>query len=156
MLHRPDDLDITVADRPTAPLDWIIRQGRTYRREVTHHADVRISRVYEERRPQDGVRILVDRLWPRGLRKDEARIDAWERDIAPSPSLRTWFGHDPERFAEFALRYEDELHDAQHAPALERLRAHRMLGGLTLVTATRDVECSHAAVIARLLTHEPA
>ena len=121
-----------------------------------HHVDVRIGRVYEDRRPQDGARILVDRLWPRGLRKDEARIDAWERDIAPSASLRTWFAHDRGRFTEFARRYEDELHDPQHAPSLERLRAHLSLGRLTLVTATRDVECSHAAVIARLLTHEPA
>lgn len=123
---------------------------------MTHHGDIRISRVVEDRRPQDGARILVDRSWPRGLVKDEARIDAWERDIAPSSTLRTWFGRDRERFAEFARRYEDELHDAQHARALERLRTHLSLGRLTLVTATRDVECSHAAVIARLLTREPA
>lgn len=95
----------------------------------------------------------MDRLWPRGLAKDEVHVDAWERDIAPSPALRSWFAHDRDRFAEFARRYEDELHDEQHASALERLRSHLPLGRLTLVTATRDVECSHAVVIARVLSH---
>ena len=112
--------------------------------------------MVEDRRPQDGARILVDRSWPRWLRKDEARIDAWERDIAPSTSLRAWFAHDRERFTEFTRRYEGELRDPQHAAALERLRTHLMLGRLTLVTATRDVETSHAAVIARLLMRETA
>lgn len=119
---------------------------------MTQEVDVRVKRAYEDRRPEDGSRILVDRLWPRGLAKDEAHIDAWERDIAPSTSLRTWFGHDPGRFDEFARKYEDELHDAEHASALKRLRSHLSLGRLTLVTATRDVECSHAVVLARILS----
>ena len=115
--------------------------------------DIHIKRAYDVRRPEDGARILVDRLWPRGLAKDEAYVDAWERDIAPSPSLRTWFGHNPERFDEFSLKYEDELHDEQHALALDRLHSHLSFGRLTLVTATRDVTYSHAVVIARVLAH---
>lgn len=93
----------------------------------------------------------MDRLWPRGLAKDEARIDAWERDVAPSAHLRTWFGHDPDRFDEFARRYRDELLDAHHVSAVQRLRSHLPYGHLTLVTATRDVARSHAAVLAHLL-----
>lgn len=114
--------------------------------------DVRIKRAYEDRHPDDGARILVDRLWPRGLAKDEAHIDAWERDVAPSTPLRTWFGHAPERFEEFSRRYRDELADDDHARALERLRSHLAYGPLTLVTATRDINCSHAAVLASVLT----
>lgn len=106
---------------------------------------VRVRRVYDEPVPQDGVRILVDRMWPRGMRKDD--LDAeWLRDVAPSTPLRKWFDHDPARFAEFCRRYRDEL---SGNPDLDRLRATE--GPVTLLTATADVEHSHAAVLAELL-----
>ena len=71
--------------------------------------EVRVRRVYEEPAPGDGMRVLVDRIWPRGLRKDAARLDEWARDLAPSTELRTWYGHDPAKFGEFRRRYQAEL-----------------------------------------------
>lgn len=97
----------------------------------------------------DGVRVLVDRVWPRGLRKDAARLDAWRKDLAPTTVLRKWYGHDPERFAEFRRRYEAELAGA--ADALAELRALAGRGRLTLLTATRDMAHSNAQVLADLL-----
>jgi uncharacterized protein YeaO (DUF488 family) len=97
-----------------------------------------------------GTRVLIDGIWPRGVRKAEAPVDEWLRDVAPSAELRKWFGHDPERFAEFRERYRDELDEEPRRTALERLR--NLAGqGLTLLTATKDVEHSHAAVLAELL-----
>ncbi len=113
--------------------------------------NIPIKRAYEAPDSSDGARVLVDRLWPRGLAKDGARIDAWERDVAPSTELRTWFGHDPERFDEFERRYRRELEDEPRVIALTRMRKHLANGGMTLVTATRDPSCSHAAVLARVL-----
>jgi uncharacterized protein YeaO (DUF488 family) len=116
--------------------------------------DARVRRVYEHPEPQDGTRVLVDRLWPRGLRKDAARLDEWAKDVAPSSELRTWYGHDPEKFGEFRRRYAAEL--AQGAPraALEHLATLTAAGPVTLLTATRDVEHSQAAVLAELLRHQ--
>lgn len=95
--------------------------------------------------------MLVDRLWPRGLAKDRADIDAWERVIAPSDELRRWYGHDPARFAEFTKRYQTELADPVRQEAVERLRQLMLDGPLTLLTATRDIDHSQAAVLADLL-----
>ena len=116
--------------------------------------DVRVRRVYEEPEPQDGTRVLVDRLWPRGLRKDAARFDEWAKDVAPSTELRTWYGHDPAKFGEFCRRYTAEL--AQGAPraALDHLAALTAAGPVTLLTATRDVEHSEAVVLAQLLQQQ--
>ena len=114
---------------------------------------VRIGRVYDDPDPTHGARILVDRLWPRGVRKDGACIDTWEKDVAPSAQLRTWYGHDPTRFEEFARRYRSELADPARTRALERLRQLRDTTGLTLLTATRDLEHSHAAVLAEVIQH---
>ena len=116
--------------------------------------DVRVRRVYEEPEPQDGTRVLVDRLWPRGLRKDAARFDEWAKDVAPSTELRTWYGHDPAKFGEFCRRYMAEL--AQGAPraALDHLAALTAAGPVTLLTATRDVEHSEAVVLAQLLQQQ--
>ncbi|HVW33603.1 MAG TPA: DUF488 family protein [Acidimicrobiia bacterium] len=113
---------------------------------------VRVARVYDEPGGRDGTRVLVDRLWPRGLKKDDAVLDHWCREIAPSTELRKWYGHDPDRFAEFAERYRAELDDADHAEALAALRrlAGRP-GGLTLLTATKSLELSQAAVLASVL-----
>ena len=114
--------------------------------------DVRVGRVYDKPSAADGVRVLVDRVWPRGLRKDELQLDDWARDAAPSADLRTWYGHDPAKFEEFRRRYLGELTGSAPRAALGRLRALARSGRpLTLLTATRDVEHSQAAVLARLL-----
>lgn len=113
--------------------------------------DVRVRRVYDDPSAQDGVRVLVDRIWPRGLRKDAARLDEWPRDVAPSTELRTWYGHDPGKFAEFRRRYLAELASPGPAGALARLRSLAADGPVTLLTATRDLSLSQAAVLADLL-----
>ena len=113
--------------------------------------EVRVRRVYEKASAADGARVLVDRVWPRGLRKDAARLDEWVKDVAPSTELRKWYGHDPEKFGEFSRRYLEELTGSEQRAALGRLRALADAGPLTLLTATRDVEHSQAAVLARLL-----
>ncbi|MGY1454924.1 DUF488 domain-containing protein [Streptomyces sp. SS8] len=112
---------------------------------------VRVRRVYEEAGPGDGRRVLVDRIWPRGLSRDAAELDEWCKDAAPSDGLRRWYGHDPQRYAEFAGRYRAELEEAGRHEAVERLRESAGEGTLTLLTATRDAEHSHAAVLAKVL-----
>lgn len=107
-------------------------------------------------RPASGHRVLVDRLWPRGVRKDDAPFDEWLRDVAPSTELRHWYAHDPRRFDEFAARYRAELATPPAAAALDRLRAEAGHGTLVLVTATREVELSHLAVLADVLAAAPA
>ena len=114
-------------------------------------SDVRVRRVYEAPSPDDGARVLVDRIWPRGLRKDAARLDEWAKDAAPSTELRQWYGHDPAKFDEFRRRYLDELSGRAQRTELGRLRALASAGPLTLLTATRDVELSQAAVLAQVL-----
>ena len=112
---------------------------------------VRARRVYEEPEASDGKRILVDRLWPRGLRKDAAHLDEWLKAIAPSDELRRWYGHDPAKFGEFRRRYGDELRDPDRAGALAHLRELAAAGPVTLLTATRDLEHSEAADLAERL-----
>jgi uncharacterized protein YeaO (DUF488 family) len=109
---------------------------------------IRIARVYEDIDPDDGQRVLVDRIWPRGFRKDDPRVGIWCKDVAPSKELREWYHHQPERFDEFASRYEAEL---SNSAALVELRKLTKRGIVTLVTATREVDGSHAAVLAKLL-----
>jgi uncharacterized protein YeaO (DUF488 family) len=111
----------------------------------------RVRRVYDEPEAADGARVLVDRVWPRGLRKEALKLDDWAKDVAPSAGLRTWYGHDPAKFAEFRERYLDELGAPPQRAALDRLRARAAAGPLTLLTATRDVGHSQAAVLAKLL-----
>jgi uncharacterized protein YeaO (DUF488 family) len=112
---------------------------------------VRVRRVYEQPERDDGDRVLVDRVWPRGLAKNKAALSEWCKDVAPSTELRKWYGHDPARFAEFARRYEAELADANRSAALRHLRDLANHGQLTLVTATKAVDISQAAVLADLL-----
>ena len=112
--------------------------------------DVRIKRIHEPASDDDGTRVLVDRVWPRGVRKADARLDEWCREVAPSPDLRKWFGHDPARFDEFARRYRAELGGVPEV--LERLRARAREGRLTLLYAARDPACNHARVLAEVLT----
>jgi uncharacterized protein YeaO (DUF488 family) len=109
---------------------------------------IRATRIYEDVGPDDGQRVLVDRIWPRGIRKDDPRVGIWRKDVAPSKELRDWYHHRPEWFAEFAVRYEAEL---SGNPALDELRRLTSRGVVTLVTATREVEISHAAVLAKLV-----
>ena len=113
--------------------------------------DVRIRRVYDEPSTADGTRVLVDRVWPRGLRKDTLRLDDWLKDVAPSTELRKWYGHDPAKFGEFRQRYLGEFAGGRQRAAPGRLRALASGGPLTLLTATRDLDHSQAAVLARLL-----
>ncbi|MEV6605190.1 DUF488 family protein [Kutzneria sp. NPDC051319] len=110
---------------------------------------VRVARVYDDPSPEDGVRVLVDRLWPRGLRKDLAQLDSWCRSVAPSDELRIWYGHDPSLFEEFAERYRAELTAADRQTALRGLI--ETTGTLTLLTATKALEISNAAVLADVL-----
>lgn len=112
---------------------------------------VRVRRVYDEPEPADGVRILVDRLWPRGVGKRELHHDAWMKEVAPSTALRTWYGHRPERFEEFARRYREELRAPPAADAYGQLRERARSRTVTLLTATRDVERSAATVLAQRL-----
>ncbi len=112
---------------------------------------VRVKRVYDEPDPSDGQRVLVDRLWPRGLSKDAVAVDEWLRDVAPSDDLRRWYRHDPARFAEFADRYRAELADAAHLGALQRLREYAEAGPVTLLTAVRDLAYAHTAVLVDLI-----
>jgi uncharacterized protein YeaO (DUF488 family) len=109
--------------------------------------EVRIERIYEKPSSQDGRRVLVDRLWPRGVSKERAKLDDWCKEVAPSDELRRWYGHDPERFEEFAARYRAELAEGEQAEALARLAAEAKSGTVTLLTATRDPEISQAAVL---------
>ena len=113
--------------------------------------NIRVRRVYDDPSGGDGARILVDRVWPRGLRKDAARLDDWAKDVAPSTELRKWYGHDPARFEEFRRRYLAELAAPGPREALGRLRALAADGPVTLLTATRDLSLSQAEVLAQLL-----
>jgi len=113
---------------------------------------VRVRRIYDAPMPDDGTRVLVDRLWPRGVSKARAQLDEWCKPIAPSSELRTWYHHDPELFDEFTRRYTDELRDPEPAAALAHLRELASQQTLTLLTATKDPDISEAAVLADLLT----
>jgi uncharacterized protein YeaO (DUF488 family) len=111
--------------------------------------DVRVKRVYERAERSDGYRILIDRLWPRGVSRERARLDAWERDLAPSAELRMWFGHRPDRFEEFRRRYLDELR--QQRPRLSELRRRARHRTVTLVFAARDTEHNDAIVLGEVI-----
>jgi uncharacterized protein YeaO (DUF488 family) len=114
--------------------------------------DVRVRRVYDEPAAGDGIRVLVDRVWPRGLRKDAAALDEWAKDVAPSTELRKWYAHDPAKFEEFRRRYAVELAGPAQRAALARLCTLAGTGRpLTLLTATKDADHSQAAVLAALL-----
>lgn len=110
---------------------------------------VRIKRIYEPRASADGYRALVDRLWPRGISKARAALDAWLVELAPSSELRQWFGHDPGRFAEFARRYRTELRAQRRT--LDGLRARAARERVTLLYAARDARINHAAVLREVL-----
>jgi uncharacterized protein YeaO (DUF488 family) len=112
-------------------------------------SDVRIKRIYDPAEPDDGYRVLVDHIWPRGVSKERARLDEWAREIAPSDELRRWFDHVPERFEEFRTRYIDEL--AGHAEEIGELAARAGSGTVTILYAARDREHNNAVVVAELV-----
>jgi uncharacterized protein YeaO (DUF488 family) len=118
---------------------------------MTSQPKVRVRRVYDEPYPEDGTRVLVDRTWPRGLAKERAGIGEWAKAVAPSTDLRRWYGHDPRRFEKFRRRYEVELAEPERQAALRQLGELVRSGPLTLLTATRDIDHSQAAVLAEHL-----
>ena len=111
---------------------------------------VRIKRIYDPPAPEDGSRILVDRLWPRGVAKEAARIDEWLKEVAPSDGLRRWFSHDPARWEEFRECYLAELQEQRNI--VERLRAEAKKGTVTLLFAARDTEHNNAVVLKEMLS----
>lgn len=115
---------------------------------------LRLKRVYEPAANEDGVRVLVDRLWPRGLRKEVAKVDHWMKETAPSAALRQWFGHDPERWEEFRRRYAQELRLRE--PDLERIRGLARGGTVTLLFGARDEEHNDAVVLREVLLKRAA
>src|SRR5579883_659852 len=119
-----------------------------------HKSTIQMKRVYDEPEPGDGTRVLVDRLWPRGLSKEQARINIWLKDIAPSNELRKWFGHDPEKFAQFRQRYTQELTSGTAQEALQQLRSMTEKGALTLLYAAHDSAHSNAIVLRDILLQQ--
>jgi uncharacterized protein YeaO (DUF488 family) len=114
-------------------------------------AEVRVRRVYDEPDDNDGFRVLVDRIWPRGMTKARAALDEWCKDVAPSTELRKWYSHDRAKFQEFSHRYGAELEQAERAQALQHLRDLAADRRLTLLTASKDADISEAAVLAAIL-----
>jgi uncharacterized protein YeaO (DUF488 family) len=119
---------------------------------MTHIPHVQVRRAYDPPEADDGQRVLVDRLWPRGLSKERAHLDEWCKEVAPSTELRQWYGHDPDRYDEFARRYRAELDEPERAAAFAKLRELAAHGPLTLLTASKRSDISEATVLAGLLT----
>ncbi|MGI8760798.1 MAG: DUF488 domain-containing protein [Jatrophihabitantaceae bacterium] len=117
---------------------------------VSKH-EVKLGRAYDEPARGDGARVLVDRIWPRGLSKDKAHLDEWCKAVAPSTTLRKWYQHDPDRFEEFGRRYREELDVPERAEAVQHLRELAKHRTLTLLTATKHAEISEAAVLVDVL-----
>ncbi|MGG4554349.1 DUF488 domain-containing protein [Paenibacillus humicus] len=112
---------------------------------------LKIKRIYENPAFEDGKRILVDRIWPRGISKAEAQLDLWMKEIAPSTGLRKWFAHKPERYAEFSKRYEQELAAQEVKVYIEQLRSWMESGTVTLLYAAKDQKHNHALVLQEVL-----
>ncbi len=129
---------VGTASRPAASRFFIISLGKTV-------VDIRIKRIYDMPDPSDGIRILVDRLWPRGQKKVTAAIDVWAKDLAPSHQLRRWFAHDAEKFEEFTRRYHHELESAE--AEIDRLMASAGDGAVTLIYAAKNTKCNNAVVL---------
>jgi uncharacterized protein YeaO (DUF488 family) len=125
--------------------------GKAKPREPKRRAPtpIRVKRVYDPPAAADGMRILIDRLWPRGIKKEAMRLDLWVKEISPSTGLRQWYKHDPERFAEFRRRYLAEI--AEQREFLDALLAKLRGHSVTLVTATRELDLSHAEVLREVL-----
>lgn len=113
---------------------------------------IKVKRIYESPKPQpgDGKRVLVDRLWPRGLRKDEVVVDEWIKELAPSTSLRKWFAHDPAKWQEFKKRYKEEL--VEKSEILEKIRMESRRGNVTILYSAKDTEHNNAAALQEFLS----
>jgi uncharacterized protein YeaO (DUF488 family) len=118
------------------------------------HGELRVARIYDDPSAADGRRILVDRIWPRGVSKEKAQLDDWCKEVAPSDDLRRWYGHKPERFEEFSSRYRAELKQGERAEALSRIAAEARDGTVTLLTATKEPDLSQAAVLKSVIDDE--
>ncbi len=114
---------------------------------------IQTKRIYDMPSDDDGYRVLVDRIWPRGVSKDAAQLNAWMKDVTPSTELRVWFGHDPERWEEFKFLYESELQGAAQRACVEELRAKAGEGTVTLLYAAKDDRRNHALVLLDVLRH---
>ncbi len=112
---------------------------------------LKIKRAYEKKVAGDGKRIYIDRIWPRGLTKEEVAIDEWIRDLSPSNELRKWFGHEPDKFAEFKRRYVKELSDSSKQEQLKRIAKMAEGGNVTLIYSAKDTEYNNAVVLAELI-----
>jgi uncharacterized protein YeaO (DUF488 family) len=113
---------------------------------------IKLKRVYESPSPEDGLRVLVDRLWPRGLTKERAAVDLWAKDVAPSTELRKWFGHDPAKWTQFQIRYRKELQEKKDA--LQRLKQSTEERDVTLVYGARDTHHNEALVLKKVLDRQ--
>lgn len=118
---------------------------------TAHRHPIRVRRIYDDPSSDDGSRVLVDRLWPRGISKERAALDRWCKEVAPTTELRRWYHHDPDLFEQFEQRYRKELETGEQADALQQLRDLAAKGPLTLLTATKDPDHSESAVLAELL-----
>jgi uncharacterized protein YeaO (DUF488 family) len=118
---------------------------------MSRRGSVKVRRIYDDVLPEDGARVLVDRIWPRGVSKARAHLDEWCKDVAPSTELRKWYGHDPALFEEFGRRYQDELRESARAEAFAQLCDLAEQRTLTLLTATKNADLSEAAVLADLI-----
>ncbi|MDN5632084.1 MULTISPECIES: DUF488 domain-containing protein [Kocuria] len=114
--------------------------------------DVVVKRIYDEPAQNDGTRVLVDRVWPRGIRKADAHLDDWNKEVAPSTELRRWYGHDPEKFEEFSTRYRKALESGEGKEGLQKLRDSVKGKRLTLLTASKAVDISQATVLKTILS----
>ncbi len=112
---------------------------------------IKIKRIYDPASRDDGKRIYIDRLWPRGMKKEEAKIDEWLKEISPTDRLRKWFGHDPSKYAEFKRRYKKELE--KHSEILERIKKEAKKETVTILFSAKDVEHNNATVMKELLSH---
>ena len=122
------------------------------RERKTSGAEIRLKRAYEQPAPEDGLRILVERLWPRGLTKDRAAIDLWMKAVAPSPELRKWYGHDDAKWTEFQRRYRAEL--GKNTELVEELRKKRRSGAVTLICAARDQERNCVLILKNVIENQ--
>ena len=113
---------------------------------------INIKRIYDDKSQDDGYRVFIDRLWPRGVKKEDAHFDEWLKDLAPSTELRKWFDHDPDRFDEFRKRYKKELQE--HNDELDKLRNRAKYEKITLLYAAKDTEMNNAVVVKEILEGE--
>jgi uncharacterized protein YeaO (DUF488 family) len=135
-------------------LKYMLFAERAYKRETmtgTHDGSVKVRRIYDIPDATDGYRVLVDRLWPRGVRRVSGLFDEWAKDVAPSHELRRWYGHDPARYSEFVHRYRAELDQPPAVDCVTRLADLARAEPVTLLTATKDVDHSGAAVLSEVV-----